>query len=174
LRESSFHLGAIDPAHPDATSRDERDDQQPCVRCRQGTDLPDVGVAISVAHVVQATVVDDQLEVRTDAGPAQLRDVGAQEVDGGTGRARLGTCAFEWLGHEVDRGDLPAVLGEIDGAVTGTAADLEGRPDGKRGGVARSLDQIPQALREGMTIPWSEPDAVKDPKQRVFGSHSSP
>jgi hypothetical protein len=64
------------------------------------------------------------------------------------------------------------LLGKVDRAVSGTTSEFQGRSCGQRGRVTGSLDQIPEALRERVTIPRGKADPVKDPKQGVFGSHT--
>ena len=63
---------------------------------------------------------------------AQAGDVGADEVDDGAGGFRLGAGFFQRLLYVVDSGDLPAVLGQVDRGVAGTATEFEGFAGGQR------------------------------------------
>src|SRR6202007_3091362 len=87
--EPSFHLGAVDAAHAESSPGDERDDQHPRAGRCYGADLANVRVAVVVVHVVQAAVVDNQLQGSIDSGLTQLPDVGVEEVDVSAFDARL-------------------------------------------------------------------------------------
>ena len=94
-----------------------------------------------VAHPVQAAVVHDQLE-GSRLIPAWLKCVTSAwtKSTGSAGSAGLGTRLVERLRREVNPGDVPSVLGEIDRRVSGAASDVECRS-------RRAACRIPRRVR---------------------------
>ena len=135
---------------------------------RHRGDLAHVRVAILGVHAVYAAVVDDQAEVRADAFGAQACRVGPRE--GGSHLVRF--CLRARLAHRlvdvVHAGDLPAVLGQVDGVVTGAATDVQ-RGSGGQGSAA--LDQVLQALRQRVAVPRDEAEAVEGLEQQLPRGH---
>src|SRR6202022_433597 len=132
--ESSFHLGAVDAPHAETPAGNDPHDQQPRVGCRHSGDFADVRIAIVVVHVVQAAVVDDQLQWAGDPGLTQLPDVSVDEVDGDVVDARLGPRLLQRGRYEIHGRDLPTLLGQINRAVAGTATQFECGTRRERGG----------------------------------------
>jgi hypothetical protein len=100
-------------------------------------------------------------------------DVGVDEVDGHAGSAGLGAGLLERLGDEVNPGDVPSVLGQVDRRISRAASDVQRRFWLQRRCVSGSLDQLPQPFRVRMTVPRDEAEPVKDPEQVVSRSHDS-
>ena len=72
--------------------------------------------------------------------------------------------------YVVDSGDLPAMLGQVDRAVAGTATEFEGFAGGQR--IVASM-RVRRLCASRMAVPGREAEPVEDPKQRVLGGHET-
>lgn len=116
---------------------------------------------------MQAPVVDDQREVRADVLLVEAGDIALFDFDVDVAGSRLRPCLVDRLGDEVDSGDLPTVLGQIDGVVAGSTAEVEGPARSQRRTVTIAFDQVRQALRQRITIPRNEAEPVEGLEEQM-------
>src|SRR5271157_2652456 len=98
-------------------------------------------------------------------------DVSVHEVDRHAGSTSLGAGLVERLRDEVNRGDVPTVLRQVNRRVSGATPNIQRRRWRQCGCVSRSLNQLQQRFRMRMTVPRSKAESVKDPEQVVSRSH---
>src|SRR5207249_7395883 len=120
-------------------------------------DAGDVVVAARLGDGVEAAEVEDEAVSVAHLELVEPGDVAEDQTGRDLGRGRFGLRQADGARDEVDRGDVPAVLGHVDGVRAGAAAEVEGLA-GSAG--VRAFDELAELGGRDAGVPGREAEPV--------------